>query len=438
MMLTAAISRLTKRLPPTLITARSQTTLTMKESYSARAAVRQKLRANRRGNETGNSTGGKSDRLAGRGGKEVKLSWMTVENRNYAVYGGFFLLAGVFSWGVLDEDSPPAKVSEFLGFRKFWDEYIAESFNKPVREKLLPDWPMPHVPQDIPCPFTLVLDLEETLIHSTWDKKYGWRHAKRPGVDKFLSELSQYYEIVLFSPGSMGMTDEIVTNLDKNGAIMHRLYREATRYVDGVYIKDLDMLNRDTNKIVVIDDEEESCQLHPDNLIRVKPFVDPTDKNDDTLLKLVPILIEIAKQGYSVPKILSQFRGMDADEIVEEQRKRIDNLRTHNIQSTSRGLGGFARRGASALPEPELPAGYQPSVGSSGPAKGLTAKDLVGEAPPAAEDEKKVGGVMTWYNNRAKEQAENQARTMEKWQEVMMKKQMAKEAAAKAEQSAAA
>lgn len=50
---------------------------------------------------------------------------------------------------------------------------------------------MPNVPHDIPVPHTLVLDFENTLVSSTWDRKYGWRHAKRPGVDKFLLDMAQ-------------------------------------------------------------------------------------------------------------------------------------------------------------------------------------------------------------------------------------------------------
>ena len=96
----------------------------------------------------------------------------------------------------------------------------------------------------MPCPHTLVLDLENTLVSSTWDRKYGWRHAKRPGVDNFLTSLSQYYEIVLFSPSLPGVAEPVVNSLDKNGCIMHRLYREATSFVDGVHVKDLKALNR--------------------------------------------------------------------------------------------------------------------------------------------------------------------------------------------------
>ena len=35
--------------------------------------------------------------------------------------------------------------------------------------------------------------------------------------------------------------------------IMYKLYRDATRYVNGTHLKDLSSLNRDLKKVIVID-----------------------------------------------------------------------------------------------------------------------------------------------------------------------------------------
>ena len=122
---------------------------------------------------------------------------------------------------------------------------------------------MPNVPHDIPPPHTLVLDLENTLVGSTWDRKYGWRHAKRPGVEKFLHDMVQYYEIVLYSPSHEGLAEPVVAALDKDGCIMHRLYREATHFHNGIHVKDLNSLNRNVKRIVVLDDD----QVYPKKLV---------------------------------------------------------------------------------------------------------------------------------------------------------------------------
>jgi mitochondrial import inner membrane translocase subunit TIM50 len=276
---------------------------------------------------------------------------------------------------------------------------------------------LPNVPKDIPVPHTLVLDLEKTLVSSTWDRKHGWRHAKRPGVDKFLHEMAQYYEIVLYSPSMETIADPVVTSLDKDACIMHRLYRDATYYKDGVHVKDLNRLNRSVKRMVVLDDNPEEVQFNKENLIRVKPYNDPNNRNDNTLERITPFLIEIVREGYNdIPALLSQYDGMDADQIADEQDRRLMQLRYE--RQHARGLGGFAR--GPALPEPELPSssgGYVPQQ--------LTAKDIAGAAPPSMEQ---TAGLLGWMNRRAKEKEEHQQRKFEKWQEVMMKKQQQKEA----------
>ncbi len=109
---------------------------------------------------------------------------------------------------------------------------------------------------------------------------------------------------------------------------MHRLFREKTHFVNGTHVKDLGRLNRNLNRIVVLDDDPAAVQLNPGNLIRVKPYLDATDREDQTLARITPLLIEIAREGYNdVPAVLSQFEGMDADQMADEHQRRIDQLR---------------------------------------------------------------------------------------------------------------
>jgi hypothetical protein len=46
---------------------------------------------------------------------------------------------------------------------------------------------------------TLVLDLDDTLVHSDWTRGRGWRTFKRPGAEDFIRQLAQYYELVVFT-----------------------------------------------------------------------------------------------------------------------------------------------------------------------------------------------------------------------------------------------
>jgi import inner membrane translocase subunit TIM50 len=105
-------------------------------------------------------------------------------------------------------------------------------YNEPAFPKLLPK----HDPTLQP-PMTLVLSLEDLLIHQEWTRERGWRIAKRPGVDYFLRYLSQYYELVLFTTQPSSMADQVIRKLDPYRIIQWPLFREATLYKDGGYIK---------------------------------------------------------------------------------------------------------------------------------------------------------------------------------------------------------
>ncbi len=48
---------------------------------------------------------------------------------------------------------------------------------------------------------TLVLDLDNTLVHSDWSRARGWRTFKRPGAEDFLRTMSQFYEVFLLVLG---------------------------------------------------------------------------------------------------------------------------------------------------------------------------------------------------------------------------------------------
>jgi mitochondrial import inner membrane translocase subunit TIM50 len=111
---------------------------------------------------------------------------------------------------------------------KEWTTY----YHEPAFEKLLPD-PDPSFER----PYTLVISLEDMLVHSEWTREHGWRIAKRPGVDYFLRYLSQYYELVLFTTVPYQFGEPLVRKLDPYRIIMWPLFREGTKYKDGEIVK---------------------------------------------------------------------------------------------------------------------------------------------------------------------------------------------------------
>lgn len=65
----------------------------------------------------------------------------------------------------------------------------------PPSKKLLPD----PLPGGYARPYTLLIELSDTLVHMVWEKHDGWKAAIRPGAKQLLANLSRYYEIVFFT-----------------------------------------------------------------------------------------------------------------------------------------------------------------------------------------------------------------------------------------------
>lgn len=105
-------------------------------------------------------------------------------------------------------------------------------YNEPAFPKLLPD-----VDPIFERPYTLVLSLEDLLIHSEWTREHGWRMAKRPGVDYFLRYLTQYFELVIWTSQPMGMAEQVIRKFDPFHIVTWPLFREATLYENGEYVK---------------------------------------------------------------------------------------------------------------------------------------------------------------------------------------------------------
>ena len=144
------------------------------------------------------------------------------------------------NWADEDEAKKHSDVPSGWGFAPFYNRVTARLgdmmsyYRDPVTTKLLPDEdPNP----DFRFPFVLVVSLEDMLVHSEWTREKGWRIAKRPGVDYFLRYLSAYYEIVLFTSQPSAVVDQVIRKLDPFSMIRWPLFREATLYKDGGYVK---------------------------------------------------------------------------------------------------------------------------------------------------------------------------------------------------------
>lgn len=105
--------------------------------------------------------------------------------------------------------------------------------------------------------------------------------------------MGELYECVLFTASLATYADPVADLLDKSGVFRARLFRESCVYHRGNYVKDLNKLGRDLQKIVIVDNSPASYIFHPDNAVPVKSWFD--DGSDSELLDLIPLFEKLSK-----------------------------------------------------------------------------------------------------------------------------------------------
>jgi hypothetical protein len=185
---------------------------------------------------------------------------------------------------------------------------LIDTLQKPVMEKFLPP---KHEDPKHPRPYTLVIDLDHFLVCHQYDRELGrWRVAKRPGAEIFLFYAAQLYEVVLFSSMQQYEGETIVRKLDPYGCISYSLFRFATRHDRGVYVKDLEVLNRDPARTVVIGHDVEGFKGAADNMLMVRPW--SGDPEDRSLERSVDFLEGLAlSRAADVRPLIAKFKRDD-------------------------------------------------------------------------------------------------------------------------------
>ena len=118
------------------------------------------------------------------------------------------------------------------------------SYNEEEEEELEKPIPPFLKPINPKYEYTLVLDLDETLVHYLEDAENAYIQI-RPGAEDFILDLSNYYELIIFTAALQNYADLAIDGLDPNQKISYRLYRNHTIKVGDVNFKDLSKLGRD-------------------------------------------------------------------------------------------------------------------------------------------------------------------------------------------------
>ncbi|KAJ2880641.1 CTD small phosphatase-like protein 2 [Coemansia asiatica] len=200
------------------------------------------------------------------------------------------------------------------------------------KEHTLRPYALPRKTRSTP-PITLVLDLDETLVHCALTKvdnadlvfpveyngvNYDVYCRLRPGYREFLEKASELFEVVVFTASQQVYADRLLNLIDpERKYIRHRLFRDSCVYVNTNYVKDLGILGRDESKMILVDNCPQAFAYQQSNGIPIESWYE--DKDDRELMRLMEFLETLVGDEDVRPKVEAQFRTREK---VSEAKKR--------------------------------------------------------------------------------------------------------------------
>lgn len=154
---------------------------------------------------------------------------------------------------------------------------------------------------------TLILDLDQTMIFASktvlddmepssifLDSAGGAIYIYvRPYAEFFLEHLHNVYELIVFTSGKKEYAEHIVSTIDPNGQYIKAIYsREHCTNVQNFFVKDLDILDLDLQRTVIIDDSLISFAFHIDNGLLIEAW--KGEARDMCLLRMTPFLKDLS------------------------------------------------------------------------------------------------------------------------------------------------
>ena len=170
---------------------------------------------------------------------------------------------------------------------------------------------LPYLKNKCPKKFSLVLDLDETLISFKLepnDENKGTIRF-RPYLDSFLQKVKEKYEIIVFTSGTQDYADPLEDAIEQDEKYFDaRLYRQHTIACGKDIVKDISRIGRPLDKILIVENMPQNYRLQKENGILIKSFYGE-DIYDTALVSLGDILMKIANEFNDVRKGIAKYKN---------------------------------------------------------------------------------------------------------------------------------
>ena len=160
--------------------------------------------------------------------------------------------------------------------------------------------PAPYITTPTNKKYTLVLDLDNTLIsHNNRNRNNNDICNLRPGLLSFLNVMKPLYELISYTNESKEYSEQLLKEIESSRKYFdYNLYKEHNVLIDNDLVKDISKIGRDMKKIIIVDKNYENIKSTPQNGILIKPYFGESSQNDTVLFELKKLLILFHKIGY--------------------------------------------------------------------------------------------------------------------------------------------
>ena len=148
--------------------------------------------------------------------------------------------------------------------------------------------------------YTLMINLDTLVYYNDLTDIHNINVDKdnkvilRPGLFKFLQEMKQIYELILFSNNSFNYISKIIKHFANNEKYFeYILTNNQIIFEKDGSIKNFDSLGRDLKNIIILDKVQSIYKLNKENIIYVKPFYGDSKNDGNILNNLIDLLKKI-------------------------------------------------------------------------------------------------------------------------------------------------
>lgn len=216
---------------------------------------------------------------------------------------------------------------------------LSEDFEEDEDKFSEPRWLLGPQPLSHEGKMTVVLDMDETLVHSEFlnGEDYNYRQEEdtrhtannngpdffldvcdgvavhtRPWLTDFLEQLAKHFEVGIFTAAEEVYAGPVLDTIDPNGLIAFRLYRDSTVEFQGTqFVKDLSRLGRDLRRTVLVDNNLQATLASPDNSLMIEDYYG--DNSDMELKRILSLLRRLDRLDDIRPMLRSRYQNEDYD-----------------------------------------------------------------------------------------------------------------------------